>query len=216
MTNTSTDRDRKAIFILSSAAGIIGGLCCLTPIVLVLFGLASVSAAASLGNMLYGDYRWLFRILALIFVGIGLAVYFRRLGICTLDAVKRERNRLINVSLLALLVTLGAYIFWTYVVLHYWGIAAGLPWAQYDESWAIPSAAVVFAVAAVVSFAIRRAKRKQPDHLRPHAEFAWPAMRNATEASPALQEGSRNVFAEERTAAREAAGPGTVQRSGAS
>jgi len=163
MTNTSTGSDRKAIFILSSAAGIIGGLCCLTPIVLVLFGLASVSAAASLGNVLYGDYRWLFRILALIFVGIGLAVYFRRLGICTLDAAKRERNRLINVSLLVLLVTLGAYIFWTYVVLHYWGIAAGLPWAQYDESWAIPIATVVFAVVAVVSFAIRRAKGKQPE-----------------------------------------------------
>ena len=35
----------------------------------------------------------------------------------------------------------------TLVVLHYWGIWAGLPWAQYsDEYWAIPLAGVLAVV----------------------------------------------------------------------
>ena len=49
--------DQKGILLFSMAAGIIGGLCCLTPIVLVLLGLATVAAAADLGNLLYGEYR---------------------------------------------------------------------------------------------------------------------------------------------------------------
>jgi NADH:ubiquinone oxidoreductase subunit 6 (subunit J) len=138
--------DRKGILLFSLAAGIIGGLCCLTPIVLVLLGLATVAAAADLGNVLYGDYRWVFRLAALIFLGAGLVVYFRAKGICTLDQAKRQRNRIINASLLILTAATGIYLFWTYVVLHHWGIAAGLPWAEYsDEYWAIPGTIIAFA-----------------------------------------------------------------------
>jgi hypothetical protein len=142
--------DRKAVLIFSSAAALIGGLCCLTPIVLVLLGLASVSVAASLGNVFYGDYKWLFRASGLLFLSVALIVYFRRQGICTLDEAKRQRDRLVNISMIVLVMSIGAYILWTYVILHYWGIAAGLPWAQYDEIWAIPTSAVVIAVAALL------------------------------------------------------------------
>lgn len=150
--------DRKAIWLLSAIGGLIGGLCCLTPIVLVLFGLAGVSAAASLGNVLYGDYHWAFRIAALICLSIGLVVYFRQRGICTLDEARRQRNRILNVSFLAVFTATGIYIFWTYVVLHYWGIAAGLPWAQYDETWAIPTGLILLAVAGAASFFLRRSR----------------------------------------------------------
>lgn len=138
--------DRKGIFLFSLTAGIIGGLCCLTPIVLVMLGLVTVAVANDLGNVLYGDYRWAFRGAALAFLAVGLVAYFRNRGICTLDQAKRQRNRIVNVSLLVLIAATGIYIFWTYIVLHYWGIAAGLPWAQYDENWAIPAAAGVFAL----------------------------------------------------------------------
>ena len=158
METSKKQTDRKAIFLLSSLAGILGGLCCLTPIVLVLFGLATISGAASLGMVLYGEYRWVFRAVAFLFLALGLVVYFRQSGICTREAARRERNRLINVSLLAVFTSVAAYVFWTYVLLHYWGIAAGLPWAQYDESWAIPLSIGLFASVIVVSLAIRRAK----------------------------------------------------------
>jgi hypothetical protein len=136
--------------VISGLAALVGGLCCLTPIVLVLVGLASVAGAADLGNVLYGNYRWVFRILALALVVASLIVYFRRRGICTLDQARRERNRILNTALVVLVASVGAYIFWTYVALHYWGIAAGLPWAQYDESWAIPTAAVCLSVAVIL------------------------------------------------------------------
>lgn len=137
--------DRKGTAVLALAAGVIGGLCCLTPIVLVLLGLATVAVAADLGNVLYGEYRWVFRLAALGFIGSALVIYFRSRGICTLDQARRERNRILNVTLLVLTGAVGMYLFWTYVVLHYWGIAAGLPWAQYDETWAIPASVGVFA-----------------------------------------------------------------------
>lgn len=138
-------------------AGIIGGLCCLTPIVLVLLGLGTVAAAADLGNVLYGDYRWAFRLAAIVFLSVGLFIYFRSRGICTLDQAKRQRNRIINVSLLILTAAIGIYLFWTYVVLHYWGIAAGLPWAEYsDEGWAIPGALSMFAAFGLIYWHYRR------------------------------------------------------------
>ena len=152
--------DRKGIFIISAFAGLIGGLCCVTPIVLVLLGLASLSAAADIGNVLYGDYRWLFRATALAFLALALWVYFRRKGICTLDQARRQRNRIINTSLVVLITAVGTYIFWTYFAVHYWGIAVGLPWAQYDESWALPVSAAVLGTALVLYLILIRRSRK--------------------------------------------------------
>lgn len=152
MSASGGQSDRKAIFALSSLGAFIGALCCLSPIVLVMFGLASVAAANDLGNVLYGEYDWAFRAVALLALGAGLVVHFRRSGICSLDDARRQRTRLLNVTLLVLFTASALYIFWNYVVLHYWGIAAGLPWARWDETWAIPTSAVLLTLAA---FAIR-------------------------------------------------------------
>jgi hypothetical protein len=151
--------DRKGIVVISALAGLIGGLCCLTPVVLVLLGLASVSVAAGLGNVLYGNYAWWFRGAAFIFVALALVVYFRKKGICTLDEARRQRNRILNTSLVVLIFTVGIYIFWTYVALQYSGIAVGLPWAQYDESWALPASAIVLGVALLLYFVLFRRRR---------------------------------------------------------
>ena len=151
--------DGKGVVIIPALAGLIGGLCCLTPVVLVLLGLASVSVAADLGNVLYGEYRWLFRLAALGFLGLALWVYFRRKGICTLDQARRERNRIVNTSLVVLLSAIGIYILWTYIAVHYWGVAVGLPWGQFDESWALPTSAVVLAAALIFYVVLYRRSR---------------------------------------------------------
>ncbi len=160
MEKTASESDRKGIFLISGLAALIGGLCCLTPVVLVLVGLASLSVAADMGNVLYGDYRWLFRIAALTFMGLALWFYFRRKGICTLDQARRERNRIINTTLVVLIFAVGIYIFWTYIAVHYFGIAAGLPWKQYDESWAVPASAGVLAIAGILYVIFFRGSRK--------------------------------------------------------
>ena len=160
MERSAPGSDRKGVFVLSALAALVGGLCCLTPVVLVLLGLASISAAASLGNVLYDDYHWEFRLVALAFLTLALVIYFRRKGICTLDQARRERNRIINTSLLILIFAVGMYIFWTYIAVHWFGVWAGLPWRQYDEGWAIPASAAVLAAAVVLYLALFRRSRK--------------------------------------------------------
>ena len=156
MGNSGPESDRKGVFLISGLAALVGGLCCLTPIILVLVGLASLSVAADLGNVLYGNYKWIFRIAALAFLSLALWFYFRRKGICTLDQARRARNRIINTSLVVFITAVGAYIFWTYIAVHYLGIWVGLPWAQYDESWALPASAAVLAVALVLYLVLLR------------------------------------------------------------
>ncbi|MBI1982795.1 MAG: hypothetical protein HYS61_01185 [Acidobacteria bacterium] len=160
MSKSQTGSDRSGVILISALAGLIGGLCCMTPIVLVLLGLASITVAADLGNVLYGDYRWIFRLVALAFMALALGFYFRGKGICTLDQARRERNRIINTSFVVLIFAVGIYIFWTYIAVHYWGIAVGLPWAQYDESWALPVSAIVLGCALVLYFILFRVSRK--------------------------------------------------------
>jgi len=150
MGNQEATGDRKGVLVISALAGVIGGLCCVTPVVLVMLGLASVAVAADLGNVLYGEYRWVFRGVGLAFLGGALIVYFHRRGICTLDQARRERNRILNTTLVVVIAAIGIYILWTYIAVHYWGIAVGLPWAQYDESWALPASIAVTGAAAVL------------------------------------------------------------------
>lgn len=94
-----------------------GGLCCFTPVILVLFGLSSVAFAASLSDTLYGQYRWIFRGVALLLLlgAVGLYLYTKE-NICTLDKLKREKRKVINLILLTLVLGVVAYMGWLYVV----------------------------------------------------------------------------------------------------
>ena len=161
MYNLDAKADRKGIFLISGLVALIGGLCCLTPVVLVLLGLSTLAFANSLGNVLYGEYRWVFRLAALAFLALALLVYFRLRGICTLDQARRERNRIINTTLVVLIAAVGIYILWTYIAVHYWGIAVGLPWGQYDESWALPASAAVLGIV-VVLYLVHFRKSSKP------------------------------------------------------
>ena len=113
----------KSLVKLVSTSTIIASMCCLPSVVLVLFGLASVSSAAALSNTLYwgGDgYAW-FRptmlAIASISVIVGLIIYFRNRGICTFDEVKRQRRKVINTSLLIIIVAYVSYLLFNYVIL---------------------------------------------------------------------------------------------------
>jgi len=98
------------------------GLCCLSPIIILLLGLGSVGFASSLADTLYGDYKWYFRLGGLIVLVIALVLYFRDRGICTLDAAKRKRNEILNTTLIATTIGVLGYIVWLYVIVHYWGV----------------------------------------------------------------------------------------------
>lgn len=97
-------------------------LCCLSPLILVMFGLSSVGFAASLANTLYGEYKWYFRLFGFLMLIGAYIVYLRRRGICTLDQIKRERNRILNQWFLLLIIGIIGYLFFLYVVVHYAGV----------------------------------------------------------------------------------------------
>jgi len=66
--------------------------------------------------------------LASLFVIFGLVIYFRNKGICTLDDVKRQRRKIINTSLLVLVIAYLSYLLLNYVILTEIGILLGLEW----------------------------------------------------------------------------------------
>lgn len=112
----------KAILKITGLPVLVASLCCLTPVILVAFGLGTTALATSLANTLYGQYRWIFRLSGLLLLGISLALYLRReKGICTLDAVRRRRNEVFNLIMITLTVTVIGYVVWLYGVVEYLG-----------------------------------------------------------------------------------------------
>ncbi|PIE85490.1 hypothetical protein CSA08_01890 [Candidatus Gracilibacteria bacterium] len=112
----------KEILKLTGLPVLFASMCCLSPIIILLFGFGSISFATSLTDTLYGEYKWLFRLFGLFLLGISLIFYFRSKGICTLDKAKREKKRIINTILVTLFVGIAGYMFFLYVVVHYIGV----------------------------------------------------------------------------------------------
>ncbi len=112
----------KEIFKITGIPVLFASLCCLSPIIFVMFGLSTVAYAASLSDFLYGGHKWWFRIAGLVLLAVSLVIYFRRKKICTFDDVKRNRNKIINTVAISLIGAVLFYIIWLYVVVHYWGV----------------------------------------------------------------------------------------------
>ncbi|MBT3866154.1 hypothetical protein HOF78_03595 [Candidatus Woesearchaeota archaeon] len=112
----------KELLKITGIPVLFASLCCLSPIILLLFGFGTVSYAASLTDVLYGQYKWIFRLLGLILLTISLIIYFRKKKICTIDQVKRRKNEIVNTVLVVLISAVVAYIIWLYVIVHYWGV----------------------------------------------------------------------------------------------
>ena len=108
---------------ISSIPVVLASLCCLSPVILVLLGISTVSFATSLADTFYGDYKWVFRAVGLIALFGSLVYYLRRTkGICTIDDVVRRRNEVINYIALSVIAGVVGYIFFLYIVVHYIGI----------------------------------------------------------------------------------------------
>jgi hypothetical protein len=112
----------KDFFKVVSIPAFVASLCCLSPIVLVLLGISTVSFASSLSDIFYGTYKWWFRLAGFLTLVISLVYYFRRKrGICTIDDFKRRKNEIINFVALSVVVFVLSYIIFLYVIVHYLG-----------------------------------------------------------------------------------------------
>jgi hypothetical protein len=127
-------KNPKKLWKVVASSSIIASMCCLPSVVLVMFGIASVSAGAALSNTLYwgeNGYSWyrpLILAIAAINVCVGLVFYFRSKGVCTIDQAKRERRKIINTSILIIIISYLSYLLLNYVILTEIGILFGLPW----------------------------------------------------------------------------------------
>lgn len=117
----------KEILDITGLPIFIASLCCLAPIVLVLLGLSTVAFAASLTNILDGQYRWAFILAGLVILIVSLIIYFRKRGVCTIDQAVKHRNEIINKVILVLTVSaVGYYLFFVLLlgyigrILHIW------------------------------------------------------------------------------------------------
>lgn len=112
----------REIFQIIGIPIVAASLCCLSPVILVLLGLSTVSVAGSLADTLYGDYKWVFRGVGLMLLIISLFLYFWKRGVCTLDQAKRRRNEIVNTIIIALITAIAGYFFFLYVVVEYIGM----------------------------------------------------------------------------------------------
>lgn len=101
-------------------AGTIALLCCVSPIVLVLLGLSTVSGAIALGYNLYDNYKVYFVGASLIFLTAALYLHFRKNKICTIEGVKTHKN----IIIVAVIVMVLTYIFWYYFTTWLAGLAS--------------------------------------------------------------------------------------------
>ena len=134
MEDAHVTNDVKSLWKWIGGSAFLASMCCFPSVILVLFGLASVSSAAALSNDLYwgtngmGWFRPLLLSLSAALVSLGLVLYFRKDGICTLDEAKRQRKRIVNTSLLVFLLFAVTYIVFNFVILTEIGVALNLPW----------------------------------------------------------------------------------------
>lgn len=95
---------------LGAFAGLLGIACCVSPVVLVLLGLSSVSFAISLGDTLYYEYGWYFRGAALLLAGIGVVRILRGRKTCTLRGAAAQWKLI--VSVIVAMVVVYVFFYW--------------------------------------------------------------------------------------------------------
>ena len=99
-------KEDKKLVVAGGFAGVLGALCCVGPVVIVLFGLGSVSTALTVGK-----YTWLFTTIALIFFGTAIFLYLKKKNCCSASGIK-QNWKAIAISFVLLITLL--------ILLKYW------------------------------------------------------------------------------------------------
>ena len=77
------------------ASGFVAITCCVSPVVLVLLGVATAAEAVTLGDTLYYEYGWFFRTAGLIVAVIAVVLFLRGRKQCSISGVLRYRWMLV-------------------------------------------------------------------------------------------------------------------------
>jgi hypothetical protein len=99
-------RDYAPVISISFISAIIAGFCCIAPVVLVLFGLSTVSFAAAFNNTIETTYDMAFMIAGLAFLFLGLTIYLNTKG----KLRPKQSRTYINYFIIGLIVFVVAYL----------------------------------------------------------------------------------------------------------
>ena len=99
---------------LGIIGGVIAALCCMGPILLVMFGLSGVSFALSIGK-----YSWFFFTLAVVFLVIGMGMYYKKKNCCNVQGLKKNWKQIVMVFAIMVLILI-IIKFWLATYLAQW------------------------------------------------------------------------------------------------
>ena len=77
------------------ASGLVAITCCVSPVVLVLLGIATAAEAVTLGDTLYYTYGWYFRAAGLGAAALAVILFLRGRGVCSVRGAYQYRRMLI-------------------------------------------------------------------------------------------------------------------------
>ncbi len=75
-------------------SGLTGIMCCVSPVVAVLLGIATAAQGVTLGDNLYYDYGWYFRGAGALVAVTAVVLHLRRRGARSIDGALRYRRML--------------------------------------------------------------------------------------------------------------------------
>ena len=89
------NRSLRRGLLLGLASGLAAITCCVSPVVLVLLGVATAAEAVTLGDTLYYDYGWYFRGAGFGIAALAVYLFLRGRGVCNVRGAYRYRRMLI-------------------------------------------------------------------------------------------------------------------------
>ena len=96
-------------------SGLAGIMCCVSPVVLVLLGIATAAEAVTLGDTLYYGYAWFFRAFGLAVAATAVVLYLRRQRMCTLAGARRSWRLLAVLAVAGVGTYIGLFWFTKYL-----------------------------------------------------------------------------------------------------
>ena len=97
------------------ASGLVAITCCVSPVVLVLLGIATAAEAVTLGDTLYYDYGWYFRAAGLCVATLAVVLFLRGRGVCNVRGAYTYRRMLLVLAASAVATYAGLFWFTKYL-----------------------------------------------------------------------------------------------------
>ena len=88
-------RSLRRGFIFGLVSGLAAITCCVSPVVLVLLGVATAAEAVTLGDTLYYEFGWYFRAVGFAIAALAVYLFLRGRGVCNVRGAYQYRRMLL-------------------------------------------------------------------------------------------------------------------------